>query len=134
MLAPLLFVSSGSAFEGLSHKSSFSRFTSSHSRPNRDLRALWSGPHRYSPFGGELSALEALIRPQVSPVSIAPAIGDTEIIEIAVNSLECSRTVEVEDDVGVWEQHRASAQETVVLAEVTTAAEIPEDRLNPVIR
>src|SRR5437867_1773060 len=134
MLASLLFVSSGSASEGLSHKSYFSRFASSNSTPNRHLRALWPSPHRYSPFGGELSALEALIRPQVSPVSIAPAIGDTEIIEIAVDRLEGSRTVEVEDDVSVWEQHRASAQDTVVLAEVTAAAEIPEDRLNPVIR
>jgi hypothetical protein len=60
MLAPLLFVSSGSASEGPSHKSSFSRFTSSHLTPNRHLRALWFGPRRYCPLGGELSALEVL--------------------------------------------------------------------------
>src|SRR5215467_2031380 len=54
MLASLLFVSSGSAFEGLSHKSYFPRFANSYLTSNRHLRALWSGPHRYSPFGGEL--------------------------------------------------------------------------------
>src|SRR5262249_6616395 len=103
MLASVVFVSPGSASEGLNHKSSFSRFANSQLTPNRHLRALWSGPHRYSPFGSQLAALEAFVRPQVAPVSIAPAIGDTDIIEIAVNSLECSCTVEVEDDVSVWE-------------------------------
>src|SRR5262245_225217 len=43
MFASVLFVSSGSASEGLNHKSSFSRFAKSQLTPNRHLRALWSG-------------------------------------------------------------------------------------------
>jgi len=50
-----------------------------------------------------------------------------------VNNLECGGAVVVEDNIGVWEQHRALAQETVVLAEVATATEVPDAGLNPVI-
>ncbi len=52
-------------------------------------------------LGGQLAALETLIRPHVSPVSVSSTIGDTQIIEVAMDRFECSRTIKVEDNVGV---------------------------------
>ena len=50
-----------------------------------------------------------------------------------MDRLECSRTIEVEDDVGVSDQHRLAEQDAVVLPQDATAAEVRDDRLNPVI-
>src|SRR5262249_60407 len=85
-----------------------------------------------SRFRGPLPALEALICPQVAPISIASAIVDTEIVEIAVDRFQSSRAVEVEDDIGIREQHCFPAQDAVVLAEDPTTTKIVDDGLNPV--
>lgn len=85
-----------------------------------------------SRFRGPLPALEALICPQVAPISIASAIVDTEIVEIAVDRFQSSRAVEVEDDIGITEQHCFPAQDAVVLAEDPTTTKIVDDGLNPV--
>src|SRR6267143_5641034 len=85
-------------------------------------------------IGGLFPALEALIRPHVSPVSVPPTIGDTELIKIAMDGGESRGTIAVEDHVGVAKQHRLATQHAVVFAEKTAASEIPNNWLNPVFR
>src|SRR5579864_3222243 len=85
-------------------------------------------------LSGQFPALETLVRPHVTPVSVPTTIGDTEIIEIAVHRLECIGALEVKDDVSVRKQHRLTRENLVFLPEQTAAAEIPDDRLNPVLR
>lgn len=51
-----------------------------------------------------------------------------------MDRLECCRTFEVEDDVGVSYQHRATEQDAVVIMQETTATEVRDDGFNPVIR
>src|SRR5215813_8899928 len=45
------------------------------------------GARRQGLFRGLLSALEALIRPHVAPLSVAPAVRDSQIIQVAVDCL-----------------------------------------------
>ena len=46
-------------------------------------------------FRGLFSALEALIRPHVSPIAVPSTIGYAEIIEIAVDRLKGSSTIKI---------------------------------------
>src|SRR6266446_2109917 len=101
-------------------------FTPSHQRCFRTLPGK-------SLIRGQLPALKALVCPHIPPISIASAVGDTEIVKIAVDRLKGSRAIEVENDIGVGEQHRLAAQDTVILAEDATATEIANHGLNPVI-
>src|SRR5690348_3850734 len=85
-------------------------------------------------LSGQFPALETLVRPHVTPVSVPTTIGDTEIIEIAVDGLKGIRALQVEDDVSVRKQHRLTRENLIFLSEEAAPAEIPDDRLNPVFR
>ena len=50
-----------------------------------------------------------------------------------MNSIEGSRALEIEDDVGIPDQHRLAAQNSMFFAENPTAPKIANHRLNPVI-
>src|SRR5258708_39021599 len=85
-------------------------------------------------LGGTFPANEALIGPHVSPVSVPPAIGDADFIEITMDRRKSRGTIEVEDHVGVAKEHRLAAQYAVGFAEKSAAAEIPDNRLDPIFR
>src|SRR5882724_10846002 len=89
---------------------------------------------KQSSFCSLFTALEALIGPHVSPVPVPPAVGDTEFIEIAMNRGQSRGSIEIEDHVGVAQEHRLATEHAVVFAEKTAATQIPDYRLNAVFR
>src|SRR5262249_61516531 len=89
---------------------------------------------RHGPFRGLLSALEALVRPHVAPVSVAPAVGDSQIIEVAVDGLEGAGPLQVEDYICIFQQPRTAEHNLIFLQNQTHAAQVPNDRLDPVLR
>jgi hypothetical protein len=60
-------------------------------------------------LGCILSALEGLIGPQVSPVAVAAAISNTEIVQVAVDCPERGGALVIENDVRVTQLHRFAA-------------------------
>src|SRR5262249_12604638 len=89
---------------------------------------------RHGPFRGLLSALEALVRPHVAPVSVAPAVGNSQIFEVAVDGLEGAGPLQVEDYICIFQQPRTAEHNLIFLQNQTHAAQVPNDRLDPVLR
>src|SRR2546430_2495342 len=69
--------------------------------PGASLRHAGCRATRQRCFGGAFPADVALVRPHVAPVAIATAVADLDVVEIAVDGLQCGRALEVEDDVRV---------------------------------
>src|SRR5262249_30054905 len=57
-----------------------------------------------------------------------------DIVEITMNGLESSSAFEIEDDIRVAQQHSPAEQYLVSVAQQTTASEISNNGLNPIIR
>src|SRR5262249_11512703 len=89
---------------------------------------------RHGPFRGLLSALQALVRPHVAPVSVATAVGNSQIIEVAVDGLEGAGPLQVEDYICIFQQPRTAEHNLIFLQNQTHAAQVPNDRLDPVLR
>src|ERR1700719_4729542 len=80
-------------------------------------RARIAIPRRnQSPFRGLFPPIEALVGPHVSPVSVPPAVGDTLFIEIAMNRGQSRGSIEIEDHIGIAQEHRLATQHAVVFA------------------
>src|SRR5262249_7435051 len=76
---------------------------------------------------------EAFVGPHVAPISVTSAIGDSELVQVAVNRLERLCALQIEDDIRVAKLHRLSAQNLVVLSKQAAAPEIGDDRLDQVL-
>src|SRR5712675_2724134 len=79
----------------------------------------------------QFSTFETLVRPEVSPVAIAPTVCDADLIEVPMNDAERLLTIQVEDDIGVGEQHRLAIHDLVVFPDISAAAKILDDGFNP---
>ena len=84
-------------------------------------------------LGGVLAADEGLVGPDVRPVAIAAAVGEADLVEVAVHGRECLGTLEVEDDVGVRDVHGVREEDRVLLAQDAAAEEAVDDRLDALL-
>src|SRR5580692_1136678 len=75
-------------------------------------------------LSGIFSANERFIRPDIEPVTIAPAVSNADIIEISVHGSQCVRSLQVEDNLGVSANVDISVQNLILLAQNAGTLEI----------
>src|SRR5689334_1885398 len=70
---------------------------------------------------GATAAHESLVRPEITPVAVATAPGDTDAFEEAMDRFERGDPVEVEDDVGVRHELGTLIDDAIVRPDDPTA-------------
>jgi hypothetical protein len=85
-------------------------------------------------FGSLLATLEALVSPEIPPFAVAATIGNPNIVEIGVDCFHSIGALKIEDDVGIFQQHRLPSKNLILFTKQAAAAKIANNWLNPVFR
>src|SRR5260370_768143 len=80
------------------------------------------------------SADESFVRPDVEPVSVSAAIGNTHIVEIGMHSRQCIGAFKIEDYLRITADMNVRVQDLVVFAQDTAALEIGDNRRDVFLR
>src|SRR5437868_1250918 len=76
------------------------------------------------------AADKRFVRPHIAPISVTPAVGDADIIEVSVNLIQRGAALEVKNDICIAQQHCLATQDVVAIAEYSATAEVSDNGFN----